>query len=185
MRALCVFSSSSNRVAEKYFAAAAELGRLIAEHRMTLVYGGGKIGLMGALARAVHQHEGRVVGVIPRYLRRKEIAYEAADELVVTRDLRERKAVMEQRADAFVALPGGFGTLEEILEILALRLLRRHPKPVVFLNLDGFFDPLLEMFERFYRERFADSDSRRAYHLAACPRAVFDYLARRPPNGVA
>ncbi|MBU6402159.1 MAG: TIGR00730 family Rossman fold protein [Verrucomicrobia bacterium] len=175
-RTLCVFSSSSNAVAAKYFAAATELGELIVRNRMVLIYGGGIIGLMGAVAKSVHRHGGRVVGVIPHYLRRKEIAYEAADELIVARDLRERKAIMESRADAFVALPGGFGTLEEVLEILTLKQLRRHPKPVVFLNTEGFFDPLLEMFERFYRERFANPEARRAYHLAARPAEVFAYL---------
>ncbi|MHB8523473.1 MAG: LOG family protein [Limisphaerales bacterium] len=180
-KTICVFSSSSNAVATKYFAAATELGALIVQNQMTLVYGGGNIGLMGALAKAVHRHGGRVIGVIPHYLRKREIAYEAADELIVAKDLRERKAIMESRADAFVALPGGFGTLEEVLEILTLKQLRQHPKPIVFLNTDGFFDALLELFERFYREHFAKPDSRRLYYVAARPAEIFDYLKSYQP----
>ena len=95
---------------------------------------------------SLSKHGGKVIGVIPHYLRKKEVAYEDADELIVTKDLRERKAIMEERADAFVALPGGFGTLEEILEILTLKQLEAHGKPVVFLNTNGFFAPLLAMF---------------------------------------
>ena len=181
LKSVCVFSASSDAVAPKYFAVAEELGALIAHERVTLIYGGGKVGLMGALARAVHQQGGRVVGVIPHYLRAKEICYEAADELVVTRDLRERKAVMEERSDAFLTLPGGFGTLEEILEILTLKQLRQHTKPIVLLNTDGFYAPLLGMFEQLYAERFTKADYRHYYHVAAGPREAFAHLASYAP----
>jgi uncharacterized protein (TIGR00730 family) len=110
---LCVYCSSSDAVAPIFFETAAEVGARLARQGYALAYGGGRIGLMGALARAVHQNGGRVIGVIPEFLHSKGLAYEAADELVITRDLRERKATMEARADGFVTLPGGFGTLEE------------------------------------------------------------------------
>jgi hypothetical protein len=182
IRSVCVFSSSSDAVAPHYREAAASLGALLARRQLTLVYGGGKVGLMGVVAQAVHAHGGRVIGVIPHYLRKKEVAYEAADELVVTPCLRERKAVMEARADAFVALPGGFGTLEEILEILTLKQLETHGKPVVFLNTNGFFDPLLAMFERLYREQFTKRDYCAHYHVAAEPPDVFAHFdGYRPP----
>ena len=180
---ICVFSSSSDAVAPEYFEAAREVGAWIARKQMTLVYGGGKIGLMGAVAAAVHRHGGHVVGVIPRYLRKQEVAYEAADELIISKDLRERKAIMEERADAFVALPGGFGTLEEMLEILTLKQLGQHAKPVVFLNTSDFFRPLLGLFEQLYRERFTRPEHRELYHVAAAPADVFAYLeAYRPPR---
>ena len=131
---------------------------------------------MGTLARAVHAHGGRVVGIIPEFLRTKEVAYEQADELILTGDLRERKAIMETRADAFVALPGGFGTLEEILEILTLKQLETHAKPVVFLNAAGFFDPLLALFEQLYREQFTKDHYRSHYHVAATPADVFAHF---------
>ncbi|MFA6547179.1 MAG: TIGR00730 family Rossman fold protein, partial [Limisphaerales bacterium] len=116
MKSICVYCSSSSAVDARYVEAAVEFGTHLGRRGLTLVYGGASVGLMGQLAQAVHRGGGRVLGVIPQSLRDREIAYEAADELVVTRDLRERKAVMESRADAFVALPGGFGTLEEVLE---------------------------------------------------------------------
>ncbi|MEW6303933.1 MAG: TIGR00730 family Rossman fold protein [Verrucomicrobiota bacterium] len=183
MNTICVYCSSSNAVAPHYFEAAREFGRLMAARGLELVYGGGSIGLMGELARAVHEHQGRVVGVIPVSLRLKEVAYEAADELIVTKDLRERKAIMDQRAEAFVALPGGFGTLEETIEILTLKQLHYHAKPVVFLNTSGFYDALLQFFEQFYREKFVKEKNRHLYHVAATPEAVFAYLdTYQPPK---
>lgn len=185
IRSVCVFSSSSDAVASHYMEAASALGALLAEQKLTLVYGGGKVGLMGAVARAVHANGGKVIGVIPHYLRKKEVAYEQADELIVTKCLRERKAIMEERADAFVALPGGFGTLEEILEILTLKQLEAHGKPVVFLNTNGFFEPLLAMFERLYHERFTKRDYRGHYHIAEAPSEVLAHFdGYRPPPKV-
>ncbi len=179
--AICVFCSSSEAVAPEFFAVAAELGAELARRKVTLIYGGGAIGLMGAVAKSVHRHGGKVVGVIPSFLRTKEIAYEAADELIVTNDLRERKAIMESRAGAFIALPGGFGTLEEVLEILTLKQLQTHDKPVVFLNTSGFFDSLISLFERMYHGRFAKPDSRQFYHVAATPAETFVHLDTYQP----
>jgi uncharacterized protein (TIGR00730 family) len=185
IRSVCVFSSSSDAVATHYMEAASMLGALLAKQKLTLIYGGGKVGLMGAIARSVHANGGRVIGVIPHYLRKKEVAYEEADELIVTRCLRERKAVMEERADAFVALPGGFGTLEEILEILTLKQLEAHGKPVVFLNTNGFFGPLIAMFERLYDEQFTKRDYRAHYYVADAPPAVLAHFdGYSPPSKV-
>jgi uncharacterized protein (TIGR00730 family) len=156
-------------------------GALLARRGMGLVYGGGRVGLMGALARAVHAHGGKVVGVIPDFLRAREVAYEEADELIVTRDLRERKAIMESRSDAFVALPGGLGTLEEVLEILTLKQLSTHSKPVVFVNARGFFDPLLALFEQLYREQFTKPEYRSHYHVAAAAHEALDHIERYEP----
>jgi uncharacterized protein (TIGR00730 family) len=176
LRTLCVFCSSSDAVAPEYFAVATELGAAMAARKITLIYGGGQVGLMGAVARAVHQHGGRVHGVIPAYLRTRELAYEASDELLVTPDLRARKAAMEERADAFVALPGGFGTLEEILEVLTLKQLGRHHKPIAFLNTNGFFDPLLAQFERLFAGQFAKPDYRAYYHVVSKVSDLFERL---------
>lgn len=181
MNAVCVYCSSSDALDPHYVAAAEELGELIGRRGLTLVYGGASIGLMGRLAQAVHRGGGRVLGVIPQSLRDREIAYEPADELIVTRDLRERKAIMESRADAFVALPGGFGTLEEILEILTLKQLRSHQKPVVFLNTAGFYDRLLAVFEQLYEQRFTKADYRHCYSIAAHPPEVLHHLDHPRP----
>jgi len=151
---ICVYCSSSDRLDVKYYAAAEALGRALAARGWGLVYGGGKVGLMGALARTVKAGGGRVVGVIPQFMCDKELAYDEADELVTVITMRERKMLMEARADAFVALPGGWGTLEEIMEILTLRQLDVIRKPCVFLNQDGFYDELFRFFGKMVEERF-------------------------------
>ncbi len=174
--AICVYSSSSNAVPKIFFDAAEELGELLAQRKIVLVYGGANVGLMGALARSVHRHGGRVIGVIPRFMREREIAYEAADELIATETMRERKEEMEKRADAFIALPGGFGTLEEILEVLTLRQLGRHSKPIAFLDTANFYRPLVAMFEHLYENKFAKPDYRRFYHIAETPADALEYF---------
>ena len=151
---ICVYCSSSDRLDAKYYASAEALGRAMAARGWGLVYGGGKVGLMGALARTVKAGGGRVVGVIPQFMCDKELAYDEADELVTVITMRERKMLMESRADAFVALPGGWGTLEEIMEILTLRQLDVIRKPCVFLNQDGFYDELFRFFGKMVEERF-------------------------------
>jgi uncharacterized protein (TIGR00730 family) len=151
---LCVFCGSSQYVDPKYPAVADALGRGLVAHGWGLVYGGGNVGLMGAVARAVTGSGGRVVGVIPEFMQVRELAYREADELIAVETMRERKRIMEQRAAAFLALPGGIGTLEELLEIMTLRYINQTDKPVVLLNQDGFYDDLLRFFERMTRERF-------------------------------
>jgi hypothetical protein len=172
---LCIYCSSSNAVDTVYFQAARRVGHQLAARGDTLIYGGADIGLMGTLARAVSEGGGHVTGVMPEALRAKRITYDDADRIIITRDMRTRKATMARYADAFVALPGGFGTLEELFEILTERQLEIHRKPIVILNVHGFYDPLLALFEHIYRERFA----RRLddlYYVADAPDAVFAYL---------
>ena len=181
MTSICVYCSSSNAVDPHYVEAAVEFGMLLGQRGLTLVYGGASIGLMGQLAQAVQRSGGRVVGVIPQSLRDREIAYEAADELIVTRDLRERKAIMEARADAFVALPGGFGTMEEVLEVLTLKQLQVHAKPIVFLNTAGFYDRLLTVFEQLFEQRFTKAAYRDFYRVAAQPADVLHHLDHARP----
>ena len=142
-------------------------------HGWGLIYGGGKTGLMGATARAVKEHGGRVVGVIPEFMKARELAFDEADELVTVITLRERKLLMETRSDAFVALPGGWGTLEEILEILALRQLDVVKKPCVFFNQDGFYDPLLRLFERMLHNRFFKPSNMELFRVAATVPEIF------------
>jgi uncharacterized protein (TIGR00730 family) len=153
-RLLCVYCSSSDRIDPKYVAVAEALGTEMVRQGWDLVYGGGKTGLMGATARAVKAAGGRVVGVIPEFMKAKELAFDEADELVTVITMRERKLLMEARADAFVALPGGWGTLEEILEILTLRQLDVVRKPCVLFNQDGFYEDLLRLFQRMLQDRF-------------------------------
>jgi len=150
---ICVFCASSNDASPRYLEVARKLGRLMVERDHTLIYGGGSVGLMGELAREVQQGGGRVVGVIPERLSTEEIAFEAAEELLVTADMAERKNIMIERAEAFICLPGAFGTLDEMLEIITLKQLDYHDKPIVLVNTDGFYDTLLGFFRRLEEER--------------------------------
>lgn len=175
-KSVCVFSASSEAVDAAYFAAATQLGRRIAEAGWSMIFGGGMTGLMGATARAVHAHGGQVIGVIPDGLNRPGVAYEAADELIVTETLRERKAIMDARSDAFIALPGGFGTLEEIIEVLALKQLRYHDRPVVFLNTEAFYSPLLHFFDHQVKRRFVKPEHQRLYHVSDTAEDAVDYI---------
>ena len=173
---ICVYCASSDRVPAAYFAAARALGAGMAQRSWALVYGGGSVGLMGALAEAVRASGGRVVGVIPQALLDREVGFRAADELIITATMRERKQIMDDRADAFVALPGGFGTLEELLEIMTLRQLGYHNKPILIVNLGGYFDPLLAQFERIYAERFTHDRVRGLYAVVDTVEAALEML---------
>jgi uncharacterized protein (TIGR00730 family) len=146
VRSVCVFCGSSNDADPAFLRAAADLGRALAEADLRLVYGGGGVGLMGACARAAQEAGGRVLGIIPNFLVGREHALESIEHVVVT-NMHERKMLMFERSDAFVALPGGVGTLEEVVELLSWRRLELHAKPVVFYNPGGFWKPLFDLFQ--------------------------------------
>ncbi|MHB1276001.1 MAG: LOG family protein, partial [Candidatus Humimicrobiaceae bacterium] len=137
-KVICVYSASSTTIDKIYFDTAEELGRKIAENSDILLYGGGLLGLMGAVAKAVHDNKGKVIGVIPKALNLKGVVYKTCDELIITDGMRERKAVMDTKSDVFIALPGGYGTLDELLEIINLKQLKYHNKPIVILNINNF-----------------------------------------------
>ncbi|OGR88605.1 MAG: Rossman fold protein, TIGR00730 family [Elusimicrobia bacterium RIFCSPLOWO2_01_FULL_60_11] len=177
-KSVCVFCSSSDGVDKAYYEAAAELGREISKRGLTLVYGGSDIGLMGELARTVHKGGGKVVGIIPKVLHGKVRPFNNYHELVVTDDLRHRKTLMETRSDAFIILPGGFGTLEELLEIVTLKQLGHHTKPIVIINTKSYYAPLLDMFEEMFKKEFARSRYRDLYHVCADAAGAFKYLER-------
>ena len=168
-RSVCVYCSSSAAVDPLYVEAARALGRGLGERGNQLVWGGASVGLMGEVSPAARAAGARTVGVIPESLFAVEVADHDADELVVTADMGTRKAEMGRRADAFIALPGGFGTMEELLEQLTLRLLGVHDKPIVLVDINGFWQPLLACFERLYDGRFARPESRDAYAVTATP----------------
>lgn len=166
MKTICVYCSSSNSVESQYMDLAAELGREMVANGYSLVFGGAKVGLMGVLARQIKDHGGRVVGVMPELLVEKDLDYKDCDELIITPGMRERKAKMEELSSAFITLPGSFGTLEELLEVITLKQLGYHRKAIVILNHDGFFDHLLAMFEHLCSLRFAKPVSKSLYHIS-------------------
>lgn len=145
---VCVYCGSSPGNNPHFIEAAADFGKILAENKINLVYGGGSFGLMGALATSVLDHGGTVTGIIPEALVARERALKRVQEMVVTRDMHERKRLMFERSDAFVALPGGIGTLEELVEQLTWAQLLHHKKPVVLCSIDSFWEPLLETFAR-------------------------------------
>ncbi|HET6251356.1 MAG TPA: TIGR00730 family Rossman fold protein [Tepidisphaeraceae bacterium] len=176
IQSVTVYCSSHREVARVYFDAAAELGRAIAAEKWNLVYGGNDCGCMGALAHAARDAGGRVIGVTPQLLVDNGIADEKCDELVVTANMRERKAILELRGDAFIALPGGLGTLEEIFEILVGRTLGYHAKPVVLLNTAGFYDPLLAMLEHGVEQKFIKPKAKQHLQVSNTVQAAMEYL---------
>ncbi len=152
--AVCVFCGSQPGRRAEYVAAAREMARLLAQSGVELVYGGGHVGLMGALADSALAHGGRVIGVIPEHLMRPEVAHQALTELIVVDSMHTRKQTMAKRSDAFIVLPGGFGTLEEMFEMVTWLQLRLQDKPVALLNVAGYFDSLLVFLEHAAREGF-------------------------------
>jgi uncharacterized protein (TIGR00730 family) len=147
IKRVCVYCGSNQGNDPRFVTAALRFGEILAASGVGLVFGCGSIGLMGTIARAVHDHGGEVVGIIPEFLKVQERLFADADEVIVTADMHERKRLMFERADAFVALPGGVGTLEEVIEQLTWAQLGRHKKPILIANIAGFWDPLLVMFE--------------------------------------
>ena len=145
IRTVCVYCGSGPGTNPRFVEAASALGKSLADNGIRLVYGGGSIGLMGAVATSVLDHGGIVTGIIPDFLTARENALTRVQELIVTPDMHERKRLMFERSDAFVALPGGIGTLEELVEQLTWQQLGRHTKPVLLANIDGFWEPLLAL----------------------------------------
>jgi len=166
IRSICVYCGSSPGKDPAFVATAQAFGKIMAENGVKLVYGGGSKGLMGAVAAGVLENGGKVLGVIPEFLKARELAMKGATELVVTRNMHERKQIMFERADAFVALPGGIGTLEELVEQLTWSQLGRHKKPILFANINGFWDPLCELLDHMKNNGFIHSELSFEYGLA-------------------
>ena len=163
IKRVCVYCGSSQGHDPRFVAAARRFGEILAANRIGLVYGCGSIGLMGTIARAVHDHGGEVIGIIPEFLKVQERLFTDAAEIVITADMHERKRLMFERADAFVAMPGGVGTLEEVVEQLTWAQLGRHRKPILLANVGGFWDPLITVFEHLHASAFLPGGRRLAY----------------------
>jgi uncharacterized protein (TIGR00730 family) len=154
LKAVCVYCGSGPGSNPKFVESARRFGQILAENDIALIYGGGSIGLMGAIAESVVEHGGRVTGIIPDFLKAREVMFRRAQEIVVTRDMHERKRLMFERADAFVALPGGLGTLEELVEQLTWAQLGRHKKPILIANIERFWDPLCALIDHMRDTQF-------------------------------
>jgi uncharacterized protein (TIGR00730 family) len=157
IRKVCVYCGSSPGTDPAYVEAARAFGRILAKEKVGLVYGGGAIGMMGAIAYSVLDHSGEVTGIIPEFLMSRERALRGTHELIVTRDMHERKRKMFEMADAFVAMPGGVGTLEELVEQITWMQLGRHRKPILLANIKGFWNPLCALFDYMKTLEFINS----------------------------
>lgn len=178
---ICVFCSSSNAIPEIFFTEAICLGELIGKNNHAIIYGGATVGLMHTVADAARKAGANSVGIIPESIHSRRLSSPFDHEQIITPNMRERKYLMRKRADAFIALPGGFGTLEEILEVITLKQLQYHNKPIVFINTDGFYDALLAQFERAYRDSFSKEDYKSTYYVAADATAAMDYISDYEP----
>ena len=177
LRRICVFCGSSSGTREVYQQAARAVGRLLCRRGIELVYGGGRVGLMGIVANACLSEGGRVIGVIPQALADREVAHTGLTELRIVGSMHERKAIMADLSDAFVSLPGGFGTWEEFFEVLTWSQLGIQRKPCGVLNVDGYYDPLLEMADRALSEGFVREVHRDLLFSDADPERLLDRLS--------
>ncbi len=173
---LCIYGASSNQIDSAYMTAVEELGRKLAQRGHGLVFGGGAQGLMGAAARGVTAQRGYILGVAPSFFNVDGVLYEHCTEFIYTETMRERKQIMEDRADGFVMVPGGIGTYEEFFEMLTLRQLGRHSKPIAILNLGGYYDLLQQMLEQTILQGFMKPACRQLYGIFTDADAMLDYL---------
>jgi uncharacterized protein (TIGR00730 family) len=180
IRQICVYCGSSPGTDTAFIAAAQKFGQILAENEVGLVFGGGSDGLMGALATAVCDHGGNVIGIIPEFLKAREHMFKRAQEIVVTADMHERKRIMFERADAFVALPGGIGTLEELVEQLTWAQLGRHTKPIVIANIKGFWNAFLQVIGHMKDRGFIHNGGLLNYHVVERVEDILPILVAAP-----
>ncbi len=178
---ICIFCSSSNAIADIYFDEAKNLGTLLGKNNHTLINGGANVGLMETLTIAARIAGAKTIGVIPELLKNRSLASDNIHEVIITPNMHERKEKMREISDAFIALPGGFGTLEEILEVITLRQLSYHTKPIVFINTNGFFDFLFKQFDVTYSELFAKEIYRELYFTANNAEEALNYILNYEP----
>jgi uncharacterized protein (TIGR00730 family) len=180
IRALCVYCGSSSQVRPSHLQAARRLGALAAESGVDIVYGGGRVGLMGAVAEGALGNGGRLVGIIPQHLEDLEAGHRGASEYIVVQSMHARKQLMAERSDAFCALPGGFGTLDETFEIITWRQLKLHDKPVILVNVEGYWDPLLRLVEHQTAEGYLRGGSAGLFHVVERVEDVLEVAAKAP-----
>jgi uncharacterized protein (TIGR00730 family) len=182
MKSICVYCGASRGASETFTNIAKELGRELAERHIRLVYGGGGIGLMGAVADATLAAGGEVLGIIPQHLERAELGHRGLTELKVVDTMHTRKRMMFDQSDAFVILPGGMGTLEETFEIVTWRQLGMHDKPIILINHEGYWDPLLDLIDHIIDNGFARPAARQLFSVVAGVGRLFDFLEAQPPT---
>ncbi|ESQ84500.1 lysine decarboxylase [Asticcacaulis sp. AC466] len=183
VRSVCVYCGSSFGDNAAYKQAAHDLGQVLAGADIRLVYGGGGVGLMGETARAVHEANGSVLGIMPQFLRSREILFDDVETRVVS-NMHERKMMMFEESDAFVVMPGGVGTLEEVVELLSWRRLDLHKKPIIFLNINGFWDPFFVLIRHMLKAQFTPENFMQTYVSVNSVEEVLPAIARVAANDI-
>ncbi|MCP9610493.1 TIGR00730 family Rossman fold protein [Coprobacter tertius] len=178
IKTVCVYCASSSKVDKEYFGAAVELGKILAVHDITCVCGGGNQGLMGTLSDSVLESGGKVIGVIPRFMQDEGWCHNNLTRIITTKDMHERKQTMANLSDAVIAMPGGCGTLEELLEIITWKQLGLYLNPIVILNTKGYYDGLIELFDRAIRESFMRPEHSKLWETATSPTEVLPAFYR-------
>ena len=182
LESVCVFCGSSDAADLALLASAADFGAILAREGLTMIYGGGGVGLMGACAQAAHEAGGKVLGIIPHFLKERERRLDIVETVVVD-SMHERKMMMFERADGFVVLPGGIGTLEEVVELLSWRRLDLHGKPVVFYNPDGFWEPLFNLFQHTVDQNLTPPSFMESWVAVETIEQIVPALRRDAPSG--
>lgn len=181
MKRICVFCGSSPGSKPEYAQMAVELGKALAQHNIELVYGGGSVGMMGLLAKSVVENNGKVIGVITKKLFKMEVAFTDLSDLRVVTTMHERKALMAELSDGFIALPGGFGTMDEMFEIITWAQLNIHQKPCGFLNVNGYYDKLIDFIDHMINEQFINTICKDLVQVADTPDALLEKFSQYRP----
>lgn len=181
IKKVCVYCASSDKIHEKYFEATRTLAKALVKNSTTVVYGGGARGLMGALADTVIEEKGRIIGIMPHFMKEVEFHHKDVNEFIFTADMHERKKQFMVGVDALVALPGGCGTFEELMEAITLKRLGIFTKPIIILNLDGYYDPLLAMLDRSIEEGFLSESHRPIWTVFTDPSKVLETIQQSAP----
>lgn len=175
-KSVCVFCGASNDVAKKFLDIGADFGKLLAARDITLVYGGGDCGIMGAVANSTMKHDGHVTGVFPVSLRNIENEHQSLTEIIIVNTMHERKQLMFERSDAFIVFPGGFGTMDEMFEILTWKQLLLHEKEIVIFNYQGYWDPLIALMHSIIENGFAKPETATYFHVVTELEQIIDVL---------
>jgi len=184
IKSLCVFCGSRTGRNDDFSRIAYDFGKLMALSNINLVYGGAKVGIMGAIANGVLNNQGKAIGVLPIFFKEKEIIHDKLTELILVDSMHERKVKMIDMSDAFVALPGGFGTLDEMSEVLTLSQLGKYKKPLGLLNIEGFFDHLLMFFETMYNHQYIKNEHLKLFYASSEPSQLIQWLENYNPPKV-
>ena len=165
VKSITIYCSSSDTLSNKYYQDAKEISKLISSFKISIVYGGAKVGIMGVVAKTAKEYKNKVTGIIPNFLSEKEIVYENIDDLKIVDNMSERKKLLFELGDAYLALPGGTGTLEEIIEVVSWKVMGIHNKPIIFFNKHNFWNNLFEQFEIFEEEKFSNKNLQNCFHI--------------------